>query len=246
MQFPEEDGTFKWSNLRQWYAEWESQKEEAQAEQRVLEEKVRQGEASSEDLEKLKEVKKQAKVTTGASTFKSIYQDILNGNVDKLKLESFVDKVNLPYNSLVIVDDSGSMQGQPFNFAKFMTSVCLVKNPDDTGRNMLGLFGADSVLYQYIDVKARDTTPNQIFARRNNNYVTCAPHAFVDPKKSFYDNYLNIANFMECKYRGGWTDVSAIPEGFHKMAENNPDLLDALRNYPVWTIISDKQHCRLI
>lgn len=239
VQFPEEDGTFKWPNLRQWYAEWESQKEEAQAQQRVLEEKVRQGEATTEDLEKLKEVKKQAKVTTGASTFKDIYQDILNGNVDKLKLESFVGKVNLPYNSLVIVDDSGSMQGAPFNFAKFMASVCLVKNPDDTGRNMLGLFGADSVLYQHIDVKARNTAPNQIFSRRNNGYVSCAPYAFVDPKKSFYDNYLNIANFMECKYRGGWTNVSTIPEGFHKMAENNPDLLDALRNYPVWTIISD-------
>ena len=239
VQFPEKDGTFKWPNLRQWYTEWESQKEEAQAQQRVLEEKVRQGEATSEDLEKLKEVKKRAKVTTGASTFKTIYQDILNGTVDKLKLESFVGKVNLPYNSLVIVDDSGSMQGAPFNFAKFMASVCLVKNPDDVGRNLLGFFGSDSVLYQHIDVKKNNPTPNSLWARRNSDYVKIAPHAFVDPTKSFYDNYLNIANFMECKFRGGWTDVSSIPEGFHRMAQNNPDLIDTLRNYPVWTIISD-------
>ena len=239
VQFPEEDGTFKWPNLRQWYAEWEELKEKAQAQQRVLEEKVRQGEATSEDLEKLKEVKKQAKVTTGASTFKTIYQDILNGTVDKLKLESFVGKVNLPYNSLVIVDDSGSMRGAPFNFAKFMASVCLVKNPDDVGRNLLGFFGSDSVLYQHIDVKKNNPTPNSLWACRNSDYVKIAPHAFVDPTKSFYDNYLNIANFMECKFRGGWTDVSSIPEGFHRMAQNNPDLIDTLRNYPVWTIISD-------
>lgn len=239
VQFPEEDGTFKWPNLRQWYAEWEEQKEQAQAQQRILEEKVRQGEASSEDVEKLKEVKKQAKVTTGASTFKDIYNDILNGNVDKLKLESFVDKVNLPYNSLVIVDDSGSMSGAPFNFAKFMASVCLVKNPDDVGRNLLGFFGSDSVLYQYIDIKGNNTLPNSLWARRNSDYVKIAPHAFVDPKKSFYDNYLNIANFMEYKFRGGWTDVSSIPEGFHRMAQKNPDLVDTLRNYPVWCIISD-------
>ena len=237
--YPESDGEYKWPNLKKWFEEWELYKEKKQEEQRDLEEKVRQGSASQDDLIKLEKVKKEAKVNVGATNFKQLYQDIQRGNVDKLKLEAFANKVNLPYNSLVIVDDSGSMQGAPFNFAKFMASVCLVKNPDDTGRNMLGLFGSDSVLYQYIDVKARNTAPNQIFARRNNNYVSCASHAFVDPKKSFYDNYLNIANFMECKYRGGWTDVSAIPEGFHKMAENNPDLLDALRNYPVWTIISD-------
>lgn len=36
-------------------------------------------------------------------------------------------KVNLPYNSLVIIDDSDSMGGSPFNFATFLASVCLCK-----------------------------------------------------------------------------------------------------------------------
>ena len=65
VMFPDTKGSFKYSNLRLWYNEWEQSKEQAQQEQRVLEEKIRQGEASAEDMQKLKEVKKQAKVTTG-------------------------------------------------------------------------------------------------------------------------------------------------------------------------------------
>ena len=109
---------FKWKKFQPWIKEWETYKEQKQQEQRVLEEKVRQGQASDEDKIKLQKVKKEAKVTTGASNFKDLYNKILMGNVDKLALESFIqNKVNLPYNSLVIIDDSGSMSGKPFNFA---------------------------------------------------------------------------------------------------------------------------------
>ena len=133
-----EDSPAKWPNLAPWVKEWEDYKEKKQAEQRVLEEKVRQGQASTEDVEKLEKVKKQAKVNVGATNFTELYNQILSGIVDKLKLEAFIqNKVNLPYNSLVIIDDSGSMSGQPFHFASFLAAVCLVKNPDDDGRNLV-------------------------------------------------------------------------------------------------------------
>ena len=236
VMFPDTKGGFKYPNLRLWYNEWEQSKEQAQQEQRVLEEKVRQNEASAEDIQKLKEVKKQAKVTTGATTFKELYKDIKMGNIDKVKLESFVNKVNLPYNSLVIVDDSGSMSGGPFNFAKFLASICLIKNPDDEGRNLIGMFNTSSRLYQYIDIKTKN--PSNGLMRRQQG-VHIQPEPFVDPHKSFYDNYLRISNFMEAKFESGGTNISSIPEGFHRMAQNNPELLDALKNYPIWTIISD-------
>lgn len=236
VMFPDTKGGFKYPNLRLWYNEWEQSKEQAQQEQRVLEEKVRQGEASADDIAKLKEVKKQAKVTTGATTFKDIWNDIKRNNIDPVKIESFVNRVNLPYNALVIVDDSGSMRGAPFRFAEFLTTICLVKNPDDEGRNLIGMFNTDSRLYQYIDMKA-GRRPNSLMSRQPGINIQMQP--FVDPHKSFYDNYLRISSFMEAVYQSGGTRISSIPEGFKRMADKNPDILDALKNYPVWICISD-------
>lgn len=225
----------KWTGLKAWYEEWEKYKTEKQAEQRVLEEKVRQGQASIEDQEKLEKVKKQAKVTVGATNFKELYQDICRGNVDRLKLESFMNKVNLPYNSLVIIDDSGSMSGAPFNFATFIAAACLVKNPDDDGRNLLGFFDNYSHWYSYIDATAK-TTSNSLLRR---DIAKVSPKPFVDPHKSFFDNFMEINAFCTAKFRGGGTNISSIPEGLHTQCERNPQILDALKAYPVWTIISD-------
>lgn len=225
----------KWTGLKAWYEEWEKYKTEKQAEQRVLEEKIRQGQASIEDQEKLEKVKKQAKVTVGATNFKDLYQDICRGNVDRLKLESFMNKVNLPYNSLVIIDDSGSMRGAPFNFATFIASACLVKNPDDDGRNLLGFFDNYSHWYSYIDATAKATS-NSLLRR---NVAKVSPKPFVDPHKSFYDNFMEINAFCTAKFRGGGTNISSIPEGLHTQCERNPQILDALKAYPVWTIVSD-------
>lgn len=221
---------------RQWIEKWENYKASKQAEQRVLEEKVRQGQASEEDVAKLAKVKKEAKVTTGATNFNEIYEQICAGNVDKLKLESFINKVNLPYNSLVIIDDSGSMSGAPFNFASFLAAVCLVKNPDDDGRNLLGFFNNYSHWHSFIDQKAADT-PNSILRRAHS--VKVSPKPFVDPKKSFFENYNSIGSFCKSVFQGGGTNISAIPDGLNAACKQQPEILDALKAYPVWTIISD-------
>lgn len=226
---------FKYPKLKEWYIEWEKNKEAKQAEQRVLEEKVRQGQASEEDKVKLQKVKKEAKVNVGATNFNDLYTDICNGTVDKLKLESFMNKVNLPYNSLVIIDDSGSMNGVPFNFASFIASVCLVKNPDDDGRNLLGFFNSRSHWHGYIDATVK-RSPNSIL---RTQVAQTKKSPFVDPTKSFYDNYLNISNFCQSVFQGGCTNISAIPEGLKDICDREPAVLDALKAYPVWTIISD-------
>lgn len=224
----------KYSKFQPWLAEWEEYKESKQAEQRVLEEKVRQGQATEEDKIKLKKVAKQAKINTGATNFKELYNDICYGNVDKLKLETFMTKVNLPYNSLVIIDDSGSMRGKPFNFASFLASVCLCKNPDDDGRNLLGFFNTSSHWHTCIDRKNNSVNS---FIRSETVKVKQTP--FVDPKKSFYENYQSIKSFCNAVFHGGCTNISGIPDDLHKECQKNPQILDALKNYPVWTIISD-------
>ena len=225
---------FKWAKFQPWLKEWETYKEDKQTEQRVLEEKVRQGLATNEDKVKLEKVKKEAKVTTGATNFKELYNDILNGRIDKLKLESFMNKVNLPYNSLVIIDDSYSMSGAPFNFASFIAAACLVKNPDDDGRNLIGMFNTYSRWYSYISSMSK--SPNYIL---RSKVAKVRPQSFVDPNLSFYDNYKKIDSFLKSVFQGGGTHINTIPDGLRDVCNEHPEVLEALKAYPVWTIISD-------
>lgn len=225
----------KYPELQKWYAEWEKFKENSQKEQRVLEEKVRQGQATEADVAKLEKVKKQAKVTVGATNFNEIYDQICNGTVDPLKIESFMGRVNLPYNSLVIMDDSGSMRGAPFNFAAFIAAVSLVKNPDDDGRNLLGFFNNSTHWHTFINTtikNSRNSILREVVEKKN-------PEPFVEPTASFMENYNRISNFCKSVFQGGGTNISAIPNGLNEVCKAHPEVLDALRSYPVWTIISD-------
>jgi hypothetical protein len=226
---------YKWAKFQPWLKEWEQFKEKKQEEQRILEEKVRQGQATDEDKIKLQKVKKEAKVTTGATNFNELYQSILRGSVDKLALESFIqNKVNLPYNSLVIIDDSGSMKGAPFNFAKFIASVCLVKNPDDDARNLIGFFNNSSHWHSFID-----STSSRKNSLLRTQIAPTSPKPLVDPNLSFYDNYQRISSFCDAVYHGGGTHITSIPKGLEPIIEENPDFLDTLKEYPIWTILSD-------
>ena len=225
---------YKWAKFQSWLKEWETFKEQKQQEQRILEEKVRQGQASDEDKIKLQKVKKEAKVTTGATNFNEIYKDICYGHVDKLKLESFMNKIHLDYNTLVIIDDSGSMSGAPFNFASFLASVCLVKNPDDDARNLIGFFANSSHWHSFMDSTSsrRNSILRSQIAQTNKKPL-------VDPTLSFYDNYKRISAFCESVFRGGCTDLSSVIRDLSPLVRENPDLLDTLKSYPIWTVISD-------
>lgn len=227
--------TPKYPKLQEWYALWEKYKEEKQKEQRILEEKIRQNQASEEDMVKLEKVKREAKVNVGATNFNEIFEQICCGVVDELKIESFMNKVNLPYNSLVIIDDSGSMRGKPFNFATFIASVCLCKNPDDDARNLLGFFNTRTHWHSYIDAKA-SRSPNSIMRTVVSQQKK---EPFVNPKLNFMQNYRRIDAFCRAVLQNGCTNISSIPEGLHEMCEKHPEILDALKSYPVWTIISD-------
>lgn len=225
---------FKWAKFQPWLKEWQTYKEQKQQEQRNLEEKVRQGQASNEDKVKLQQVKKEAKVTIGATNFKEIYDQIGNAELDPLKIESFMNKVNLPYNSLTIIDSSGSMSGIPFRYASFIATVCLMKNPDDDGRNLIGMFDHTSYWYAHIDSQAY--AKNSIL---RTQVAKTKAQPLIDPTKSFLDNYQHISNFLRDKFRGGSTHVDCIPDGLKRACDQNPEILDAIKNYPVWTLLSD-------
>lgn len=226
---------YKWVKFQPWVKEWETYKENKQQEQRDLEEKVRQGQASEEDKIKLEKVKKEAKVTIGATNFKEIYEQLLyNVGVDPLKIESFLNKVNLPYNSLTIIDSSGSMSGQPFNFAAFIATVCMVKNPDDDARNLVGLFSGESQWFSYIDTQS--SSRNSLL---RSTVAKTKAQPLVDPKLSFLENYKRIHSFLRSHFMGYETNISCIPDGLNRFCQMNPQVKDALANYPIWTIMSD-------
>jgi hypothetical protein len=230
-------GVFKYPKLRGWYLEWEGYKEAKQEEERKLAEKVRQGTATDDEKVLLKQVAKEAKVTIGATNFSDLFADILSKKIDKLRLEAFVNKVNLPYNSLVIIDDSGSMSGAPFNFATFIASVCLAKNPDDDARNLLGFFSDDCRFFGHID-KVTKAGSNSLLNRRTIVENMLAKPLY-DPKLSFYDNYQSIDSFAHAVFKGNGTYPSTIIDKLDNLAKNDPSVIDEIKRYPIWTIISD-------
>ena len=80
--------TLKYAQLKPWVEEWENYKESKQEEKRVLEEKIRQGQATEEDKLNLQKIAKEAKINVGATNFKELYDEGCLGRVDKLKLEA--------------------------------------------------------------------------------------------------------------------------------------------------------------
>ena len=234
----------KWPvKFAEWFLQWEKSKEEAQTQQRVLEEKVRQNLATEDDLVKLEKVKKEAKVTTGAVNFKEMFAQIVTGNIDKVKVQPFLDKVNLPFNNLVIVDDSGSMQSSyggsfgftPYEFAAFMATICLMKNPTDEGRQLMGMFSAKARFFTHIDERGESAN------RFSSPTINKVKEPLINPEQHFLDNLKRIQQFMKAKQTGNGTDISSVPEDLNRWVNsgNREENLELLMAFPVWTFISD-------
>lgn len=229
----------KWGEISKWFSEWEKFKEQKQKEVRVLEEKIRQGEGTSDDEAKLVKVKKEAKVTVGSVEFSSMYEQIVTGTIDKIKVQPFLDKINLPYNSLVFIDDSGSMSQYrvngvtAFDFACFIATICLTKNPDDTGRSLLGFFSSSARLYS--TMIARATSKNAL----TRAVVKNVNEPLIEPTAHFLDNLKRIREFATALRTSNGTNISAIPDYLNRQLQGDPTLIENLQSFPVWTIISD-------
>ena len=127
------------------------------------------------------------------------------------------------------------MSGAPFNFATFLATVCLMKNPDDEARNLVGFFANDSHWHAYIDSK-KQPSPNSIVRTGN---IKCEAEPLIDPTLSFMENYRRFDSFAHSVFRCGGTHIDSIARGLNEACKRNPEMLDALKNYPVWTIVSD-------
>lgn len=232
--YKEVNGELKYPVLKEWFVLWEQYKEQKQEEQRKLEQKIASGNAEQGDLEKLAKVKKEAKVNIGATNFLELFNSIRTNSIDRLKLESFIqNKVKLDYNTLVLLDASGSMHGFPWEFGIFLTAVCMYCNPNEESRNLVGTFNNTGNFYGYIDEQT--TQPNGLMRGITTKTVK---QPFINKEESFYDNYQRIRNFLLPKVGGG-TSISSIISQIGQLIDINPQLKDILAGYPVWTIISD-------
>jgi hypothetical protein len=230
----------KWEQLPFWFLEWEKFKETKQTEVRVLEEKVRQT-GNEDDKSKLEKVKKQAKVTVGAVNFADTYKSIIEGTVDKLKLQPFLDKVNLPYNTLVFMDDSSSMIGNrsshgftAFDFGAFISTICLMKNPDDSGRSLIGLFSSTTRMFSTMD--STSTFVNSI-VRTQNQKISSEP--LIKPEEHFLVNLQRMKAFFHSKKTGNGTRIDSIPDYVYSWVSGDPDKMEQIQNFPVWTVVTD-------
>ena len=234
-----EESTPKWGGLGKWFLEWEKFKDAKQSEQRVLEEKVRDGSATQEDETKLVKVKKEAKVTVGAVNFQGMFKEVVSGIIDKIKVQPFLDKIVLPYDNLVFVDDSASMKSNTydgitaFNFATFMATICLMKNPNDVGRSLLGFYSSGARLYSTMTSKSAFT--NSIL----KGTVRKVSEPLIDPKAHFLDNLQRIREFAYSVMTSNGTNIASIPDYLYKQLQEDPTIKEQLQAFPVWTIITD-------
>ena len=228
----------KWPNLKTWFEEWEKFKEEAQQKVRDIKEQVQNGEPVTPELQAaLKEAKKAAKVTTGATNFKELYQQICSGQIDEVKLEAFIqEKVNLPYNSLVFIDCSGSMRGKAFNFATFIASVCLYKNPDPLARNVVYMFGNQT--HQITSINKEIVGTKRVRNSLMMPDIRKVDKPLIDTTKPFYENFRLLNGCLAANADWGCTDIEDIANHMSLLLENGATI-DELKKYPVWTIVSD-------
>lgn len=230
----------KWGSIGEWFLEWEKFKDTKQTEVRVVEEKVRMGTATAEEKAKLKEIQKEAKVSVGAVNFASMFTEIVTGTIDKLKVQPFLDKVKLDFNNLVFIDDSGSMSSYrvngvtAFDFAAFMATICLVKNPSDEGRSLIGFYSRDCRLYNTMSARA-DERSNSIL-RTSAKKVS---ESLIDGNLHFLENLKRMREFSHAMRTGNGTNLSSIPDCLHDQLKGDLTMTEQLQHFPVWTIISD-------
>lgn len=237
----------KWFNkqtgtdLGVWFHDWEDFKEVKQQEQRELTEKVRQGTATTSEKKQLQQVKKEAKVTTGAVSLMDQLTKLMTGSQDDLIIQSILDKVDFQVPVLTIADVSSSMSGsyssnnvKPYYIARLLSTLVMLKNPSKDLDNMLVTFGAKADFY----------TDNSKGITQQNRFMTSKSivvDKLIDRTKPFSWNFNNISKFVVPNQ--GNTNFRTVADKFSEWIEEDQlfkqHRIEQLQQYPVVLVISD-------
>jgi hypothetical protein len=226
----------KWSKLSKWFLDWEKAKETLQQTQRVLEEKAKNEGLNHEEQETLKKVKKEAKVTTGASNLFKYIDDFVNGNVNDVTIQSILDKVVFDVPVLPIIDCSGSMSGRPTQLARLMTTLILTKNPS-SHENVLFTFGTHASVYS--DGSTGTDAPNRFMKGKSTTVI----NKLIDRTDTFMNNFNKVSMFVNSNQGG--TNFSGIPEKMREWVNSASDeetknqRKEQILEYPVFLLVSD-------
>lgn len=223
-----------------WFLNWEKFKDQAQEEQRKLEEQVRQGDTSQETKEKLVKVKKEAKVTTGAETMFSVFEKLLRSKMTPAEFnqnaQSILDKVKFEVPVLVIADRSGSMSGLPQIMAQLAATICMLKNPSPDLDNVVVTFGDKADFY----------TDNSKGVVQNNRFMTGQTvkiNKLVDRTADFITN-LNSVSLVVRNHNEG-THFDSVAGAFKKWLDSATSEAEKqvrremIQSYPVFLVMSD-------
>lgn len=225
----------KYSKIGKWFNEWKKSKETLQQEQRVLEQKARTNGLSEAEKERLANVKKDAKVTTGGKTLFDSINDLLLGKTDDITIQSILDKVVFEVPVLPIVDISGSMAGRPTNIAKLITTLVLLKNPN-TFENLLFRFATN----------ADCITDNSVGMISNNRFMgkqSIVVKKLIDRELTFAENFNTISNFVSSN--GGSTNFDGVAKRIKQWVDDASDSVEKehrreqINQYPVFLVATD-------
>lgn len=230
----------KWFNkqtgtdLGVWFHDWEDFKTVKQQEQRELTEKVRQGTATAADKKQLQQVKKEAKVTTGATSLMDQISKLMNNQSDDLLIQSIMDKIKFEVPVLVVSDCSGSMSGLPTRIARLLTTVTMLKNPSPDLDNLLVRFGSSC---EFIT----DYSKGEIQQNRFMTSKSTVVDKLIDRTKTFTWNFNNLSKFINSNMGG--TYFNTVSEKLTSWVNENPlfkqHRIEQLQQYPVIIVVSD-------
>ena len=221
-------------NLAIWFKEWENFKEVKQQEQRDLTEKVRQGTATIAEKKQLQQVKKEAKVTTGAVSLMDQLKKLMYNQADNLVIQSIMDKIKFEVPVLVISDCSGSMSGLPTWIARLLTTVTMLKNPSPDLDNLLVRFGSSC---EFITDNSKGTVRQNRFMTSKSTVV----NKLIDRTKDFAWNFNNLSKFVNSNMGGTYfsTVSEKLTSWINEVPEFKQHRIEQLQQYPVIVVVSD-------
>jgi hypothetical protein len=219
------------NDFAKYFLEWENNKKVAQRQQRVLEEKVRQGVASEKDVENLAKVKKEAKVNVGAT---SIFEALQKQST--IELQSILDKIKFEVPVLVIADCSGSMNGLPTYIARVLATLAMLKNPSDELSDMLICFGSKCKVYSGYGLNKVEERKNRFLAG-----MELTVPGICDRTKSFEENLQTVSHFVNSSLGG--TDFTTVASTMKEWVNSDISMketkIEQIRQYPVFLVVSD-------
>jgi hypothetical protein len=200
----------------------------------------------------LKQLQKQAKVTTGAQTIYDLFVELYSNESTltitpelNVKLQFLVDKIKLDVPVMVVLDTSVSMRGKlpvknvivnRIQFAKLAAAIMLYKNPNPDLKSFMIKFNSSASIITDNTFEQTVIGKNRFVAKKQDVRV----NYLVLKGKPFAETFRQLEQLIDT---GGSTDLVSVCRLLKNWVDEDPLTkqlkVEAIQEYPVWLIISD-------